>query len=391
MSEQDIQHAGRPSRRFVLGGVVIVCVAIGLGVAGTMKRLQAHAALADHTEAKIGLTVATHTVKASAKGDDVVLPGTAKAYTDSPVYARTSGYLKRWLFDIGAEVKADDLLAEIDTPEIDQQLRQAEADAATAAANEKLAQITAARYRTLLASHVVPKQDADEKFADADAKRAALEAAHANVQRLQELERFKFIRAPFAGIITARKVDIGDLINAGGAATQLFQLAALDKLRVYVQVPQTYAQLMQLGLEAAVGFADRPGSRVQSKLVRSASAIDPTARTLLCEFEVDNRERKLLPGAYVEVHIKMPVDEGTVKLPAAAIMFRTSGPNVARLEEGGTVKIVPVALGRDFGTEIEVRSGVAAGQRVVMNPPDFLDDGMRVNVQAAAAEPAAKH
>ena len=390
MNELPNPPARRRSPSFVFVGLVVVCLAVGLGVVGTLKRLHAHEALAAHTAAKVGLTVAAHTVQATSVGEEVLLPATARAYTDSPVYARTSGYLKRWLVDLGAEVKADELLAEIDTPEVDQQLRQAEADAATAVANEKLAETTATRYRTLLASHVVPKQDADEKFADAEAKHAALEAARANVQRLQELERFKHIRAPFAGVITVRKVDVGDLVNAGGSATQLFQLAALDRLRVYVQVPQTWAQAMQPGLEASVGFADRPGFSVASRLVRSANAIDPSTRTLLCEFEVDNAGRKLLPGAYVEVRIRLPAAGATLRLPAAALMFRSSGPSVARLEDGDVVKIAPVALGRDFGTEVEVREGLAAGERVVMNPPDYLDDGMHVNVQASAATPAPK-
>ena len=309
------------------------------------------------------------------------LPGTAKPYTDAPIYARTSGYVKRWLVDIGTPVKRSELLAEIETPEVDQQLRQARADEATAAANEALAQHTATRYQDLLIARVVSKQTTEEKVADALSKHAALESARANVQRLVELESFKFIHAPFDGVVTARKIDVGDLINASGtSATQLFQLAMLDKLRIFVQVPQTYAALMKPGVMASVFFVTHKNIGVAGRVVRTSHLVDSASRTLLCELELENPRHEYLAGSYLEVQFDVPAPERSVRVPAAALMFRPDGVRVAQVDAHGAVKLLKIEIGRDFGNEVEVISGVAAGQEVVFNPPDMLTDGQLVEV-----------
>lgn len=360
---------------------VLLLAVVGLAIQGTLARLDVRAQLAEQAPSKATLTVKTLMVQANRAPEDLVLPGTAKPYIDAPVYARISGYLKHWYPDIGDRVKSNQLLAEIDAPEIDQQLHQSLAEEMTATAAEKLAQHTAARYRELLVTHVVAKQVAEEKAADADGRRSTVEAAHANVQRLRELAGFKSIRAPFDGIITARKIDIGDLINASGAsATQLFQIASLDKIRVFVQVPQIYAAVMQPGLEAAVRFAGRPDVVVPSRLVRTANVIDPAARTLLCELDIENPSHALLAGAYIEARFNLAAQTSTVRVPATALIFRTEGVRVASVDPNEKVQLLPITIGRDFGTEVEIVSGLAAGQRVILNPPDSIRENQLVHV-----------
>ena len=360
---------------------VLLLAVVGLAIQGTLARLDVRAQLAEQAPSKATLTVKTLMVQANRAPEDLVLPGTAKPYIDAPVYARISGYLKHWYPDIGDRVKSNQLLAEIDAPEIDQQLHQSLAEEMTATAAEKLAQHTAARYRELLVTNVVAKQVAEEKAADADGRRSTVEAAHANVQRLRELAGFKSIRAPFDGIITARKIDIGDLINASGAsATQLFQIASLDKIRVFVQVPQIYAAVMQPGLEAAVRFAGRPDVVVPSRLVRTANVIDPAARTLLCELDIENPSHALLAGAYIEARFNLAAQTSTVRVPATALIFRTEGVRVASVDPNEKVQLLPITIGRDFGTEVEIVSGLAAGQRVILNPPDSIRENQLVHV-----------
>jgi RND family efflux transporter MFP subunit len=372
--------------RFALAGTLLLVVMIGVAVEGVYARLDAHAELAEHIADKAGLTVSTIEVKRSATPETMTLPGSAKPYSDAPIYARTSGYVKRWLTDIGATVERNQLLAELDTPENDQALRQAEADEAVARADEALAQRTATRYRELIARHVVPQQNADEKFAEAEAARAALEARRANTRRLRELEDFRYIRAPFAGVITARKIDVGTLVNASGSsATQLFQLAAVERIRVFVPVPQAYAAAAAPGTEATVKFATHAGGGIASHVVRSATVIDPASRTLLVELEVDNPGREALAGAYADVEFKLAAAPDALRLPAATLMFRPNGMQVASVDAQGVVHLLPVTLGRDFGAEVEVVAGLVGGERVVMNPPDAIAEGQHVEVMAAAA------
>ena len=381
----------RRALRFALAGTALLVVMLGVAVEGVFARLDAHAQLARRADEQTGLTVSVLDVQRSATPETLSLPGTARPYSDAPIYARTSGYVKRWLTDIGARVTRGDLLAELDTPENDQALRQAEADEAVALATDALAQRTASRYRELLARHVVPQQDADQKFAEAEAARAALEARRANTRRLRELDAFRYIRAPFDGVITARRVDIGTLVNASGSsATQLFQLAALERIRVFVPVPQAYAAAATPGTEASVRFATHAGGGIASRVVRSANVIDPTSRTLLVELEVDNPAREALAGAYVDVEFKLAAAPEALRLPAASLMFRPTGMQVASVDSHGVVHLLPVTLGRDFGAEVEVIAGLQGGERVIRNPPDSLAEGQTVQVIEAAESKTAR-
>lgn len=381
MTQNIDRPAPRRSWRFTLGTLLVLVLGVGLGVRGTRERLDARAELAQENAADTRLTVAAITVTQNSAPEELRLPASAEPWTDAPIYARTSGYVKRWLADLGTVVKRDQLLAELDTPEVDQQLRQAQANETTAAADAALAQRTAARYRELLATHFVSKQVADEKIAEAESRNAVLEAARANVRRLQELAGFKLIRAPFDGVVAERKVDIGDLVNASGSsATQLFRLTDVDRLRVFVRVPQVYAGLTTQGVEAHVHFANGAAEGVASRVVRTANVIDPVSRTRLCELELDNHAHALLAGAYVEVLFKLASPPATVKLPAAALMFRPEGVRVATVDDQGIVRLRPIAIGRDYGAEVEVLSGLDTGARVVVNPPDALADGQAVVV-----------
>jgi len=313
------------------------------------------------------------------------LPGTVQSFLEAPIYARTSGYVKAWYTDIGAPVKKGQLLAELDTPEIDDQLHQAEADLGTAEANGKLADSTAKRWQALVATDSVSKQENDEKAADAAAKNAAVLASKANVARLQQLESFKRVVAPFDGIVTARKTDVGALINAGsGIGPELFHVADTSKLRVYVQVPQAYVPLVKAGMAASLRFVEFPRRDFPATVARTAEAMDATARTLLVELQVDNAQHELLPGGYTEVHLAVTPSAATVRLPINTLLFRAEGLRVAKIDGNNQVVLAPVTLGRDYGTEVEVVEGVAPGESVVLNPPDSLKDGQAVRVTPPA-------
>ena len=316
-----------------------------------------------------------------------MLPGSLQAYAEAPIYARTSGYLKRRLVDIGSRVKANELLAEIDAPELEQQLQQARADLATADANLRLAQVTADRYADLIKTDSVSRQDADNAAGSLDARRTAVQSARHNVQRLEQLQAFTRIYAPFAGMITARNTDVGALIDpgaSGGAARELFQVASTDRLRVYVNVPQPYSRAAQPGLDVDLTLTEFPGRTFTARLVRTSGTIDPASRTLLTEFEVANPKGELLPGAYAQVHLKLRTATVNLVLPVNTLMFRAEGLRVAVVREGDRVSLVPVTLGRDFGTEAEIATGLAGDERVVASPPDSLADGRVVRVVAAA-------
>jgi RND family efflux transporter MFP subunit len=312
-----------------------------------------------------------------------VLPGTVQAYIEAPIYARTSGYLKDWRTDIGTEVTKGQLLGEIETPEVDQQLSQAEADLATARANEALSNTTNTRWKGLLSTESVSKQDADEKAGDAAAKKAAADSAAANVARLRELESFKRVIAPFSGVITARNTDIGALINAGqSAGSELFRIADMHKLRIYVHVPETYAAVTRPGLNAELRFAEQPNRTFTAKTVRTSNALDPTSRTLQVELELDNANREVFPGAYAEVHFKLPASAESLRLPANTVLFRATGLQVATIDGKKRVKLKSIVQGRDFGTTIEILSGLGADETVILNPPDSLTDGLLVRIAA---------
>jgi RND family efflux transporter MFP subunit len=306
-----------------------------------------------------------------------------QAYIDSPIYARTNGYLKSWHVDIGAHVKAGQLLAEIETPEVDQQLRQARADLATAEANLNLADITAKRYVGLLKTDAVSKQDADNAESNYAAQKATVQAGEANVKRLEELQSFEKIYAPFDGVITARNTDIGALIDsgsAGGTRTELFHIAQPDKLRVYVNVPEAYSQAAKPGLTADLVLAEFPGRRFQGTLVRTADAIDQSTRTLLVEIRVNNPTGTLFSGAYAEVHLKLPAAVSSFTLPVNTLLFRSEGLRVAAVTGGQRVELKPVTLGHDFGATVEVTSGLTGDESIVINPPDSLISGQQVRL-----------
>jgi RND family efflux transporter MFP subunit len=370
------------SGRGVWVAIVVLLVLAGVIIAGVVPREKAKAALKTETYDLAIPTVAAIHPKMGAPQTEIVLPGNIQAFIDSPIYARTNGYLKKWYADIGTHVKEGQLLAEIETPEVDQQLDQARADLNTAQANAKLAEITATRYQDLAKTEAVSKQDVDNAVGDFAAKKAMVESAQSNVKRLQQLQSFEKIYAPFDGIITARNTDIGHLINsgAGGPATELFHIAEIRSLRVFINVPQEYSQAAEPGLTADLTLQEFPGKRFKGKLVRTANAIDVASRTLLVEVDVDNPTGELLPGAYAQVHLKVPTGAATVLLPVSAMLFRSEGLRVATVENGGTVQLRNVTVGRDFGNQIEVVSGIKPSDWVIINPSDSLVSGEKVRL-----------
>ena len=362
-----------------LCGAVLVIGTIAWGI---WSRNSAEAALVKVTADEALPTVSMITAAAGPADEALVLPGTVQAEYETPIYARTSGYVKHWYTDIGTRVKAGTVLAEIDSPEVDQQLRQAKADLATAKANDLIAQQTAKRVHALLPTQSVSAEQDDQATSDAAAKAALVAAAEANVERLTQLVGFERVVAPYDGVVTARETDVGDLINAGsGSGTELFRVADTSKLRIHVQVPQSYAALVKPGVMAGLQFPEYPGRTFPANFTRSADAINPDARTLLVELEADNASGELFPGGYAEVHFKVPVAQRGVNIPANALLFRAEGVRVATLASSGLVTLHTVTLGRDFGPTVEVTTGVAPGEKIILNPPASLADGERVREQ----------
>jgi len=377
-------------RRFALWLILFLLVLGAVVVAGIIPRLSSRAALRVETARLSTPTVAVVRPKLSQPSQEIVLPATILPWTDAPIYARTNGYLRRWYSDIGAQVRAGQLLAEIDTPEVDQQLRQARADLATAKANFDLAGITAARYRDLLKTESVSKQDADNAAGDYEAKRAIVQSAEANVKRLEELQSFQKIYAPFDGVITARNIDVGSLIDAGssgGPARELFHLAATRRLRVYVNVPQPYSQAARPGLSAELRLPEFPGRHFTGTLINTASSIDLATRTLLAQFEVPNPSGELLSGAYAEMHLKLVGDHPSYVLPVNTLLFRSEGLRVVTVGPDSKAILVPITLGRDFGNEVEVIAGLTGDEQVITDPPDSVVAGELVRVVAAGQIP----
>ena len=368
----------------VILAVLLVVVAL-LVITGIVPRLRASRALAAETNALAAPTVLVTQPKPGVPSQEIVLPGNIEAFVDSPIFARTSGYLKRWHFDIGSHVKQGQLLAEIESPEVDHQLSQAQADLGTAKVNERLSEITANRYSDLIKQDAVSQQDTDNAVNDLAAKRTAVKSAQANVDRLSQLVAFEKVYAPFDGVITARNTDIGQLIDsgaAGGTPRSLFQMAAINRLRVFINVPQIYSQATTPGLTADLMFAEFPGRRFPGKLVRTSRAIDPVSRTLNVEVDVDNANGELFPGAYTEVHLKLKDGiRSTLVIPVSALLFRREGLRVAVAKNDDTAELLPITLGRDFGDVAEVTTGLTGDERVITNPPDSIIDGERLNVQ----------
>jgi len=371
---------GRPVLRWWTA-ILAAAALVAIIVFSILPRIQARATLRKDTAEMAIPTVSLVRPKRSAPANEVVLPANVEAYIDSPIYARTNGYLKRWNVDIGAHVKAGQLLAEIETPEVDQQLRQARADLDTAAANLDLSRITAERYAGLLKTDSVSKQESDNAQGDFAAKKATLASAQANVKRLEELQSFEKIYAPFEGVITARRTDIGALIDSGssgGTRTELFHIAQPDKLRVYVNVPEAYSQAAKPGLTADLVLSEFPDRRFPGTLVRTAEAIDQTTRTLLVEIRVNNPTGTLLSGAYAEVHLKLPSPASSFILPVNTLLFRSEGLRVAAVTDGHHAELKPITIGHDFGSEVEVVAGLTGDEQIVVNPPDSLISGEEV-------------
>jgi RND family efflux transporter MFP subunit len=366
------------TRKAFLVGAVLVLVLAGAGI---WSRHNAEAALVHSTEDAAIPTVAIELAKSAPAEEEITLPGTVQAEYDTPIYARASGYVRRWYADIGARVKAGELLAEIDSPEVDRQLRQAGADLLTAKANSRVADATAKRVHSLLPTESVSAQDDDQATSDAAGKAALVASNEANVERLEQIVGFERVVAPYDGIVTARETDVGNLINAGsGNGPELFRVADLRKLRIYVQVPQTYAPRIQPGIEVALRFPEYPGRDIGAKLVRTANAIEPRARTLLVELEADNSQGELLPGGYTDVRFKLPGSKSGVRVAANALLFRAEGPRIATADPQGHVVLHEVTLGRDFGAAIEVATGLEAGDAVILNPPASLETGALVRI-----------
>jgi RND family efflux transporter MFP subunit len=373
-------------------GWIALAIALGLAVWGIVSRVSAGNALSKATAVAAGTTVVTVKPTATPGSEALVLPGSVQAYYEAPIYARTNGYVRAWHTDIGTPVKKGQLLAEIETPEVDQQLGQAQADLASAEANYQLAKTTDVRWQGLLATESVSKQDADQRAGDAAAKKAAVESAAANVARLREMESFKRVLAPFDGVVTQRNTDIGTLINAGqGPGAALFRVADTHRLRIYVSVPQAYASGIHPGMSADLVFAEHPGKRYPATVAFTAQALDPASRTLQVELQVENPAHELFPGAYVEVHLDLAAPAPTLRLPANAVMFRAQGLLVAAVGSDHHVRLKNIAEGRDFGSSIEVLSGIDAGDDIVVNPPDSLTDGALVRVVAPPGGPDREH
>ena len=381
------QGDGRPPRglgRKAFLGLAAVAIALGVVIyAGIRARTAAEANLKRATAQAAIPTVDVVYPKGGAPTLEIVLPGDMQAFTYAPIYARTSGYLKRWYVDIGAHVKQGQLLAEIESPEVDQQLDQARADLKTAQANLATAKITADRWQSLLKTNSVSQQETDQFVGNYRALQATVEANAANVRRLEELQSFEKIDVPFDGVLTARRTDIGALINAGasGPAQELFRLAAIDTLRVFVAVPQVYAPAVRPGATATLTLDEFPGQSFSGVIARDSNSIDPASRTLLVEVDVDNRDGRLLPGAYVLVHLTLPKEIRSVTVPANTLLFRAEGLRVG-VVRNGRVELVPITIGRDYGNTVEVVSGLQPTDQVIANPADSLISGTPVRVNA---------
>ncbi len=362
----------------VFGGIVVYGIFTRLTTGKTVRAETAQMALP---------SVSVVSPKRSAPAQEIVLPGNVQPFISSPIYARTNGYVKNWYADIGAHVKKGQLLAVIETPEVDQQLEQSRSNLATAQANLKLAEITKNRYQGLLATHAVAQQDVDNAVGTYDANKTIVEADQANVKQLETLQSFEKVYAPFDGIITARNTDIGTLINSGNTGnvkTDLFHISQPGKLRVYVNVPEQYSKAATPGLTASLTLAEFPGRQFQGKLVRTAEAINFSTRTLTAEIDVDNPTGELLTGSYTEVHLKVPGQGSSYLVPVSTLVFRSQGLQVAVVKDGSAV-LTPVTPGRDFGEQIEIVSGLKGDESVIVTPPDSLVSGQKVQVVQVAA------
>src|SRR5579864_8333502 len=369
--------------------LILFFIFLVLGIYAVSQRMSEHKALAQQTEQMaVPFVSVIHGTLVDADSE-MVLPGTLKPNVESPLYARTNGYLKKWYKDIGSHVQKGELLAEIDTPEIDQQLAQSRADLVTSQANLSLASLTATRYQDLIKSDSVSRQDLDNANGDLAARRAMVQSADANVKRLEEMESFKHVYAPFTGIITQRNVDPGTLINAGNGGTatkEMFDLAQIDPMRVYVAVPQAYSPSIHLNTKACLTLDEIAGRTFCGRVVRTSNSIDPSTRTLLTEVDVPNPSGTLLPGSYAEVHFDVKVTGQRLSLPVNALLFRPDGTMAAIVGPDSRIHLKKLTIGRDFGNTLEVLQGIDPTDRVVVNPPDALEENEPVNLASQDAQ-----
>jgi RND family efflux transporter MFP subunit len=384
LSSNDAGRKQRPYRRW-LGLAIALIVVAALLVSGIVSRVRARTKLKAET-AQVALTsVSVVSPKQTAPAEEIILPGNVQPFITSPVYSRTNGYLKKWYFDIGARVKKGQLLAVIETPEVDQQLQQARSNLLTAQANLELATITKTRYQGLLKKHAVSQQDSDNAVGTYNANKAIVQADQAAVEQYTALVSFEKVYAPFDGVITARNTDIGDLINSGSTAnvkTDLFHIAQPGTLRVYVNVPEEYSRGIKVGMTADLALAEFPGRTFQGNLVRTADAINMTTRTLLVEIDVANPTNTLLTGSYAEVHLKVPTQASTFIIPVNTLIFRSEGLRVGVVKDD-KVTLTSVTPGHDFGNQIEIVAGLKADDQIIINPPDSVVTGQQVQIVQA--------
>jgi RND family efflux transporter MFP subunit len=397
-------HHGEQTPAPISRGVlltVVVCVlvvAVVIGVAGVLRRVHANTELADYTDANAAPPVALAQPVFEKSAREIVMPGNMQAFTLAPIYARTTGYVKVWYKDIGAHVHKGDLLAVIETPELDQQLSQAKADLATAQSNAGLAKVTSDRYQGLIGQNAVSQQDTDNAASQLQARDTEVASAQANVRRLQELQSFERIEAPFDGVITARNLDIGQLVTTAGSTTtpgagtitsskEVFDIAAIQTLRVFINVPQVYAPDAKNGVTASLTLPQYPGQTFKGRLVRSSDSVDPATRTLLAEVDVNNQSGELLPGSYTEVHLDVSSAAPALVVPVSALILEPDGLHVATVDSSHHAHIVRVTPGRDSGSTMEILSGLRPGEAVIANPPDSLTDGELVRVVNPGSQP----
>jgi multidrug efflux system membrane fusion protein len=351
-----------------------------------LSRVRAGRALAQEADVDSIPTVAVVHPMAEKPDEDLVLPASLQAYEESPIFARTTGYLLRWYKDIGSRIHQGDLLAEIDTPEVDQELSQARAARQQISAQVDLAKISADRWQNLRKTDSVSEQENDMQASAYKQAQANLASSDANVRRLEQLESFKHVYAPFSGVLIKRNVDPGALINAGSAGTELFILAKVDPLRVFTNVPQAYSPAIKDGMQAYLSLQEIPGQKFKGTVARTSDAIDPATRTLLTEVDVPNKDGHLLRGAFGEVHFSVKTNGEKVTVPVNAMLFRQEGARLAVVGADSKIELRPITIGRDYGTTLEVLGGVNVGDRIVINPADSLEDGQKVNVAAGDQE-----
>jgi RND family efflux transporter MFP subunit len=369
------------SRGTWIGLAILAVVVVVIVIFGITARSSSQRALEKETAVAAIPSVNVIYPAPSTLSSEIALPGNTQAFTDTPIYSRTSGYLKSWYFDIGAHVRKGQLMAVIETPELDQQLQVAEADLKSAQANLDLANVTSGRYQNLLKTNSVSKQETDVAMSDATAKKAAVDASMANVRRLQQLQSFEKVYAPFDGIVTARNIDIGGLIQAGENTTpkELFHLAAIGKIRVFVSVPEAYSAAIKDGGKASLTLDEYPGRQFVGTIARNSNAIDLASRTLNVEVDIDNPKGELRPGAYVFVHFKVPEHAASLMIPSNTLLFRAEGLRVG-VVRNGRVQLVPVQIGKDAGANVEIASGLTTSDAVILNPSDSLASGQKVQI-----------